>query len=154
MTCSQRIWRKTYALETRVGGVRWRARWMEWDGVRDGRKDENGRAQVFQRGCAGGSRKVSTILSVVISTIVTDRFRRTRFTGCFRSCEFLWSDWLFPYIGKPFIVVAGEELGGDFPAEVTIDAGEIVVIFARNIERVFVGSICHDSNLMAGLLLR
>lgn len=84
-----------------------------------------------------------------ILPIVTDCLRRTRSTGVFRSGDFLWCDWLFPYIGKAFIVVAGEDLGGDFLAEVTIDAGEIVVVFARNIQWIFVGSICHGSNVIA-----
>jgi hypothetical protein len=88
------------------------------------------------------------------SSIVANRLRRAPQENFPGHGNFFRGDRLFPHVGKPFIVVAGEKLGGGFTAQVTIDAGEIVVKFAWNIKRIFVGAICHGPNSDAALALR
>jgi hypothetical protein len=48
-----------------------------------------------------------------------------------------------PDITQTLVVIACEDFRRDFPAQITIDAGEVVVIVARNIVGIFVSSVCH-----------
>src|SRR5438552_958232 len=107
---------------------------MDFDKV-----DDKGRRQSLK----SASVRTASDESDFSGAVVTDGFNRAAFLGFLAKRFLLGAGWLFKNIGIPAVIVAGEIGRSGFPAEVTVDALVIDIVFPGHVFGVFVRDISH-----------